>query len=90
MIGSLSAVFSVTGACEDDWVLEVIILVGTVCNDDACAKMLAEANIIQSLIELLNGKYWSCIYSVYQPISDKRFRIHSYPFVFSTSWTLTL
>ncbi|XP_052673915.1 kinesin-associated protein 3-like [Crassostrea angulata] len=44
------------GACEDDWVLEVIILVGTVCNDDACAKMLAEANIIQSLIELLNAK----------------------------------
>lgn len=44
------------GACEDDWVLEVIIMVGTVCNDDACAKMLAEANIIQSLIELLNAK----------------------------------
>lgn len=48
---------TLAGACEDDWVLEVIILVGTVCNDDACAKMLAEANIIQSLIELLNGEY---------------------------------
>ena len=35
--------------------LQVIILVGTVCNDDACAKMLADSNIIQSLIELLNG-----------------------------------
>ena len=45
----------VTGAAEDDWVLQVIILVGTVCNDDACAKMLADSNIIQSLIELLNG-----------------------------------
>ena len=45
-----------TGAAEDDWVLQVIILVGTVCNDDACAKMLADSNIIQSLIELLNGK----------------------------------
>ena len=32
------------------------MLVGTVCNDDACAKMLAQAGIIQSLIELLNGK----------------------------------
>ncbi|KAK3087402.1 hypothetical protein FSP39_005444 [Pinctada imbricata] len=44
------------GASEDDWVLEIIILVGTVCNDDACAKMLAESNIIQMLIELLNAK----------------------------------
>ena len=33
------------------------MLVGTVCNDDACAKMLAQAGIIQSLIELLNGNY---------------------------------
>ena len=45
----------IAGSTEDDWVLEVIILVGTVCNDDACAKMLAESNIIQCLIELLNG-----------------------------------
>lgn len=44
------------GAADDDWVLQVIILVGTVCNDDACAKMLADSNIIQSLIELLNAK----------------------------------
>ncbi|XP_069120818.1 kinesin-associated protein 3-like isoform X1 [Argopecten irradians] len=43
-------------SAEDDIVLQVIILVGTVCNDDACAKMLAEANIIQCLIELLNAK----------------------------------
>ena len=48
---------SVLGAADDDWVLQVIILVGTVCNDDACAKMLADSNIIQSLIELLNGKH---------------------------------
>jgi len=33
------------------------MLVGTVCNDDACARMLAQAGIIQSLIELLNGNY---------------------------------
>jgi len=44
-----------TGTARDDLVLEVIMLVGTVCNDDACAKMLAQAGIIQSLIELLNG-----------------------------------
>ncbi|XP_052220256.1 kinesin-associated protein 3-like [Dreissena polymorpha] len=44
------------GAAEDDLVLQVIILVGTVCNDDISAKMLAESNIIHSLIELLNAK----------------------------------
>ncbi|XP_045200399.1 kinesin-associated protein 3-like [Mercenaria mercenaria] len=44
------------GAAEDDWVLQVIILVGTVCNDDISAKMLAESGIIQCLIELLNAK----------------------------------
>ena len=31
------------------------MLVGTVCNDDSCAKMLAQAGVIQSLIALLNG-----------------------------------
>ncbi|XP_074655810.1 kinesin-associated protein 3-like isoform X2 [Tubulanus polymorphus] len=44
------------GAVEDDLMLEVIILVGTVCNDDECAKMLSESGIIQCLIELLNAK----------------------------------
>lgn len=46
-----------SGAAEDDLVLEVVILVGTVCNDDSCAKLLADAGIIQCLIELLNGKF---------------------------------
>ncbi len=45
-----------TGTAEDDLVLEVVILVGTVCNDDSCARLLAEAGIIQCLIELLNGE----------------------------------
>ncbi|GAB1600302.1 kinesin-associated protein 3-like isoform X1 [Argonauta hians] len=44
------------GNQADDVVLEVIILVGTVCNDDSCAKLLAESGIIQGLIELLNAK----------------------------------
>ena len=48
--------YILTGAADDDWVLQVIILVGTVCNDDISAKMLAESGIIQCLIELLNGK----------------------------------
>ena len=46
----------VSGAVEDDMMLEVIMLVGTVCNDDNCAKMLSESGIIQQLIELLNGE----------------------------------
>ena len=43
------------GNSEDDLALEVIVLCGTVCNDDACAKMMAEAGLIQILIDLLNG-----------------------------------
>ncbi|XP_041482280.1 kinesin-associated protein 3 [Lytechinus variegatus] len=44
------------GAAEDDLVLEVVMLVGTVATDDSCAAMLAKSGIIQSLIELLNAK----------------------------------
>lgn len=44
------------GAAEDDLVLEVVMLVGTVAMDDACAAMLSISGIIQSLIELLNAK----------------------------------
>uniref|UniRef100_A0A0B7B0K7 Kinesin-associated protein 3 n=1 Tax=Arion vulgaris TaxID=1028688 RepID=A0A0B7B0K7_9EUPU len=44
------------GITDDDVVLEVVILVGTVCSDDACARLLAESNIIHLLIELLNAK----------------------------------
>ncbi|XP_023931109.1 kinesin-associated protein 3-like [Lingula anatina] len=44
------------GAAEDDMVLEIVILLGTVCCDDNCAKMLADNGIIQNLIELLNAK----------------------------------
>ena len=50
-----------TGSAEDDVVLEVIILCGTVCNDDGCARMFAEAGLIQVLIELLNGTYLSLL-----------------------------
>ncbi|XP_055896459.1 kinesin-associated protein 3-like isoform X2 [Biomphalaria glabrata] len=45
-----------SGSAEDDVVLDVVILVGTVCSDDACAKLLADSNIIHLLIELLNAK----------------------------------
>ena len=48
--------FVFTGAAEDDLVLEVVMLVGTVAMDDSCAAMLAKSGIIQCLIELLNGK----------------------------------
>ena len=45
-----------SGAADDDWVLEIVILVWTVCSDDACARLLADSNIIHLLIELLNGE----------------------------------
>jgi len=54
------------GMTEDDLVLEVIMLVGTVCNDESCAKMLAQAGIIHSLIELLNGLCHSDCCSVHK------------------------
>jgi hypothetical protein len=43
------------GHAEDDMVLDVIVLVGAVCNDDACANMLSNSGIIEILIDLLNG-----------------------------------
>ena len=44
------------GAAEDDLVLEVIILVGTLARDESCAALLAKSGIIQNLITLLNSK----------------------------------
>lgn len=43
------------GKAEDDVVLDVIVLVGAVCNDDACANLLSKSGIIEILIDLLNG-----------------------------------
>ncbi|KAK3792823.1 hypothetical protein RRG08_038553 [Elysia crispata] len=68
------------GAADDDVVLEVVILVGTVCSDDACAKLLAESNIIHLLIELLNAKQeddevvCQIVYVFYQMIFHKATR----------------
>lgn len=45
----------VLGSAEDDLILEVVIMIGTVSMDDACAAMLAKSGIIPALIELLNG-----------------------------------
>jgi hypothetical protein len=42
---------------EDDFVLDVIVLIGAICNDDACATMLSKSGIIESLIEMLNGTF---------------------------------
>ncbi len=46
----------VSGSAEDDLILEVVIMIGTVSMDDSCAVMLAKSGIIPALIELLNGK----------------------------------
>ncbi|KAM5144041.1 kinesin-associated protein 3 isoform 3-T3 [Callospermophilus lateralis] len=44
------------GAAEDDLVLEVVIMIGTVSMDDSCAALLAKSGIIPALIELLNAQ----------------------------------
>ncbi|CAL8306648.1 unnamed protein product [Lota lota] len=44
------------GSAEDDLVLEVVIMLGTISMDDAGAAMLAEAGVIPDLIELLNAQ----------------------------------
>lgn len=44
------------GSAEDDLILEVVIMIGTVSTDDACAAMLAKSGIIPALIDLLNAQ----------------------------------
>uniref|UniRef100_A0A4W4EEV4 Kinesin-associated protein 3a n=1 Tax=Electrophorus electricus TaxID=8005 RepID=A0A4W4EEV4_ELEEL len=44
------------GSAEDDLVLEVVMMIGTVSMDDSCAALLAKSGIIPALIELLNGR----------------------------------
>ncbi|CAB1332229.1 unnamed protein product, partial [Coregonus sp. 'balchen'] len=44
------------GSAEDDLILEVVIMMGTVSMDDSCAAMMAKSGIIPALIELLNAK----------------------------------
>ncbi|XP_027145725.1 kinesin-associated protein 3a isoform X2 [Larimichthys crocea] len=44
------------GSAEDDLILEVVIMIGTVSMDDSCAAMLANSGIIPALIELLNAQ----------------------------------
>ncbi|MCL4124004.1 UNVERIFIED_CONTAM: hypothetical protein GTU68_007997 [Idotea baltica] len=40
----------------DDLVLEVVVLVGTVAADEAAAKLLVQAGILDTLVNLLNAK----------------------------------
>lgn len=51
----------ISGIAEDDLVLEVVILIGTVSLDDECATVFAREGIIQMLIDLLNGKNHSSL-----------------------------
>lgn len=44
------------GKVEDDFVLEVVMLVATAATDEACASLLCKADILLSLIELLKVK----------------------------------
>ncbi|XP_061681081.1 kinesin-associated protein 3a isoform X3 [Syngnathoides biaculeatus] len=68
------------GAAEDDLILEVVILIGTVSMDDSCAAMLAKSGIIPALIELLNAQQvddeFVCqiVYVFYQMVFHKATR----------------
>lgn len=48
--------FLTAGSAEDDLILEVVIMIGTVSMDDSCAAMLAKSGVIPALIELLIGE----------------------------------
>jgi hypothetical protein len=53
----------VPGYSEDDIVLEVVILVGTIVQDEKSAKLITNSSIIKSLVELLLRKFdWFYIY----------------------------
>ena len=45
------------GSIDDELTLNVVVLVGTLCADDACAETLAKSDIILILIELLHGMF---------------------------------
>ncbi|XP_075259272.1 kinesin-associated protein 3-like isoform X2 [Convolutriloba macropyga] len=45
-----------SGGAEDDMLLEIVILIGTMATDEDCAKLMADSGIIHKLIELLNLK----------------------------------
>lgn len=93
-----------TGSAEDDLILEVVIMIGTMSMDDFCAAMLARSGIIPALIELLNGEnpilyflsfgspsFWSHITSVLtlMIISGEWRNGHDY-FVWAANWLLFL
>lgn len=40
---------------EDDLVLEVVVLLGTIAGDQAAAELIVETGILHSLVNLLNG-----------------------------------
>uniref|UniRef100_A0A4W6D4J5 Kinesin-associated protein 3a n=1 Tax=Lates calcarifer TaxID=8187 RepID=A0A4W6D4J5_LATCA len=69
-----------TGSAEDDLILEVVIMIGTVSMDDSCAAMLAKSGIIPALIELLNAQQeddeFVCqiVYVFYQMVFHKATR----------------
>jgi hypothetical protein len=47
---------AVAGQGEDDVLLEIVILVGTLCADKECAAMIAQAPVIQSLCSMFVEK----------------------------------
>ncbi|XP_034556284.1 kinesin-associated protein 3a isoform X2 [Notolabrus celidotus] len=63
------------GAAEDDLILEVVIMIGTVSMDDSCAAMLAKSGIIPALIELLNGGLFKLQAHLHPNIDCRAFKV---------------
>ncbi|XP_014251703.1 kinesin-associated protein 3 isoform X2 [Cimex lectularius] len=67
---------------EDDFVLELVMLIGSIAADEACSDLLCNANIISALIELLNRKQeddeivLQIIYTFYQVSRHPRSRAY--------------
>lgn len=63
LVSNINAIYT-AGAHEDDLVLEVVIMTGTIASDESCASMLASSGIIHDLIELLKGKQFNWLFKL--------------------------
>ncbi len=50
-----SASTASAGECDDEGMLLIIMLLGTICTDEVVAKMALEGGLLLLLIEILNG-----------------------------------
>lgn len=49
----------VVGAADDDIALEAVVFIGTIALDSSASEVIAQTNVIESLMELMCGKQGS-------------------------------